>query len=111
MPFNVPMLLLIPKTTIIRGVAVKTYPDATSGVLFFCSFRSFGGTESESNGVLTVQDTANIETWFRPDIKADCRLCIANQPEKVYEILGNPENINMQNQFLKFKIRSVSGGA
>lgn len=112
MPFNVPMYLLIPTgTKTVKGVAVKEYPKPEEGELIYCSFRSFGGTESESNGVLTVIDTASIETWYRPDIKADCRLCLAEMPEKVYTILGTPENINMQNQFLKFKVQSVGGGA
>lgn len=108
-PFNVPLILYTPTMNIVKGVAVKEYP--TNGVMIFGSFRTFGGTESESNGVLTVIDTATIETWYRPDIKAGCRLCLAEQPEKVYEILGTPENISMRNQFMKFKVQSVNGGA
>ena len=30
---------------------------------------------------------------------------------KVYEILGEVENIDMRNQFAKFKVRAVKGGA
>ena len=111
MPFNVPMFLLKPTTKIVKGVPVQEYPAPNEGELIYCSFRSFGGTESQSNGVLVVEDTANIETWYRTDLKADCRLCLAEQTEKAYEILGNPENINMQNQFIKFKVRAVKGGA
>jgi hypothetical protein len=29
----------------------------------------------------------------------------------VFDILGEPENIEMRNQFLKFKVRRVKGGA
>lgn len=110
-PFNVPMYLLIPDVNEVKGVFVKTYPAASSGELIYCSFKTFGGTEAQNNGILSVVDTAVIETWFRPDIKANCRLCLAENTEKIYEILGTPENINMQNQFLKFKVQSVSGGA
>lgn len=109
MPFNVPMLLLIPSVKTVRGVAVKEYPQ--TGDLIYCSFRSFGGTETQSNGVLIVEDTANIETWYRPDITANCGLCFPDDPTKVYEIIGTPENINMRNQFLKFKVKSIGGGA
>lgn len=105
-PFNVPMFLFAPKTEVIKGVAKKIYPD--NGDLIYCSFRTFGGTESKSNGVLVVEDTAVIETWYRPDIKSDCIL--KNENGDSYEILGTPENINMRNQIVKFKIRKISGG-
>ena len=105
-PFVVPMFLFIPETNVVKGVVKKVYPE--SGELFYCSFRTFGGTESFSNDVLTVEDTATVETWYRPDIKADC--IIKNVDGKTYEILGTPENINMRNQIIQFKVRSVSGG-
>ena len=105
-PFVVPMFLFIPETKVVKGVVKKLYPE--SGELFYCSFRTFGGTESFSNDVLTVEDTATVETWYRPDIKADC--IIKNVDGKTYEILGNPENINMRNQIIRFKVRAVSGG-
>lgn len=110
--FNVPMFLLIPTgTKIVKGVTVKEYPEPANGELIYCSFRSFGGTESTKNGVYSVIDTANIETWYRPDIKADCKICFAENTSKIYEIIGTPENIEMRNQFLKFKVKAVSGGA
>jgi hypothetical protein len=56
-----------------------------------------------------VENTAVVETWYRPDIKANCVLEDMNGLR--YEILGTPENISMQNQFLKFKIRAIKGGA
>jgi hypothetical protein len=51
-----------------------------------------------------------VETWFRPDIQSNCRIGVP-QTGAVYEILGEPENINMQNQYLKFKVQRVKGGA
>lgn len=107
-PFSVPAELLIPTYTQSKGVSVKIFPD--SGIRLNCSFKTYGGTESTVNGVVTVIDTAIVETWFRPDIKSDCR--IKNlQSGQVYEIIGNPENINMRNQFVKFKVKAVEGGA
>ena len=107
-PFNVPMLLFIPTLTKVKGVNKKVYPE--TGELFYGSFKTFGGTETVKDGVIAVVDTASIETWYRPDIKADCLIRLAETGE-TYEILGKPENINMRNQFLKFKVQSVSGGA
>lgn len=110
LPFTVPLRLLKPTYTQKHGVNVKTFPDVSAGVLIFGTFKTYGGTETTSNGVLSVEDTANIETWYRPDIKSDCIIAIADSGAK-YEIVGEPENINMRNQFLKFKVRRVKGGA
>ena len=90
------------------GVSVKTYTDV-AGVLLV-NWKSYGGTETTSNGVLSVEDTAQIVCWYRPDIKSDCRL-VRLADGAVYEIIGEPENIEMRNQFLKFKVRRVKGGA
>lgn len=107
-PFDVPLKLYIPTYETISGIAKKNYP--TDGILFFGSFKTYGGTETTINGVYSILDTANIETWYRPDIKSDCRIERANDGA-MYEILGEPENINMRNQYLKFRIRRVKGGA
>lgn len=117
----IPLVLLIPTIKNISGVNKKTYPTMEQALskldnfgnainLFFGSFKSYGGTEKNVNGVYSIEDTANIETWYRPDIKADCRVVVADTGN-VYDILGEPENINMRNQFLKFKVRRVKGGA
>lgn len=106
-PFNVPMYLLNPIVTTVKGVTVKSYPEPTDDMIIFGSFKTFGGTESSSNGVLTVEDTANIETWYRPDITSSSRIKLGS---KTYEVMGEPENIDQRNQFLKFKVRSVRGG-
>jgi hypothetical protein len=109
LPFTVPAYIFIPTKEIVKGVTVKSYP--AEGVLIYCSFKTYGGTEQNKDGVYSVIDTANVETWFRPDIKADCRFKLAEYPDKVYEIMGEPENINMRNQFMKFKVKAVAGGA
>lgn len=110
-PFNVPMKLLIPQYEKISGVVQKKYPkssDVSDDLLFFGSFRTFGGTETKVNDVLVIENTAVVETWFRPDIKADCGIVILLNNE-IYEVVGAPENIEMRNQFLKFKIKKVGG--
>jgi len=71
--------------------------------------KTYGGTEKIINGVLVIEDTATIETWYRPDIKANCQ--IALDKDTVYDILGEPENINKRNQILKFKVKRHVGGA
>lgn len=100
--------LQTPTSSKTLGVSVKTYVDA-SGVVM-ANWKSYGGTESVNNGVLSVEDTAQIVCWYRPDIRSDCRL-VRLSDGAVYEIIGEPENIEMRNQFLKFKVRRVKGGA
>ena len=90
------------------GVSKNTYADV-SGVVMV-NWKSFGGTETASNGVLSVEDTAQIVCWYRPDIRSNCRL-VRLADGAVYEIIGEPENIEQRNQFLKFKVRRVKGGA
>lgn len=102
-----PMSLQVPTSTSIMGVAKKKYTDID---VIWCNFKTYGGTESVSNDVLSVIDTAQITCWYRPDIKSDCRLKRLSD-DAVFEILGEPENIEQRNQFLYFKIRRVKGGA
>ena len=109
LPFTTPLFLLIPTYANIKGTTIKKYPSLEDSIRINASFKTYGGTEATVNGVYTVIDTANIETWFRPDIKSDC--IIATTDGARYEILGEPENINMRNQFLKFKVRRAKGGA
>lgn len=106
--FDTPLILLIPTWETIKGVRKKVYP--TDGELIYASFKTYGGTEKEVNGIYSIEDTANVETWYRPDVKSDCRVMIAGT-NAIYEIINEPENINMRNQYLKFKVRRIKGGA
>lgn len=92
----------------INGVLKKSWQDVR-GVIY-ANFKTYGGTETTSNGVLMVEDTATIVCWYRPDIKSDCRI-VRLADNAIFEIIGEPENIEQQNQFLKFKVRRVKGGA
>lgn len=105
-PYNVPFFLMVPTTTNIKGVVKKTY--IKNEIPFFCSFRTFGGSEKLVNDVIVVENTGTLETWYDPSIKADCQVEIDGQ---VYEILGTPENINMRNQYMVLKVRAIKGGA
>lgn len=103
-----PMRLQVPVASTAYGVSTKGWRDV-EGVLMV-NFKTYGGTEKAVNGILAVEDTANITCWFRPDITGNCRL-IRLTDNAAFEILGEPENIEMRNQFLKFKVRRVKGGA
>lgn len=105
-PYNVPFFLLEPVYKKIKGVEVKTFKKNDEP--FYCSFRTFGGTEKVVNDVLVLEDTAIIETWYDPSITANCNIEIDGEQ---YEIMGTPENINKRNQTLVFKVKAVKGGA
>lgn len=110
-PFNVAFKLLQPTVTNVRGARVKEYPDPKDvQAVFFGSFRTFGGSERMENDVYTVEDTATINAWYDPTITADCRIysCLSG---KTYEVVGTPENIDMRNQYVSFKVRAIGGGA
>ena len=108
LPYTTPVSLLIPTYTTAKGVETKSFP--TTGIRLNCSFKTYGGTEMLTNDAFTVIDTAILETWYRPDIKADCRIKLFSTGQE-YEIVGKPENIEMRNQFLRCKLRAVEGGA
>jgi SPP1 family predicted phage head-tail adaptor len=104
-PYCTPVELLNPTYETVKGVTKKVYPE--KGELINCSFKTYGGTETTTNDQLTVVDTANVETWYRPDITSASQIRLNG---KKYEVMGEPENIEQRNQFLKFKVRSVKGG-
>ena len=108
-PYTTAIELFIPSGySYVKGVKVKTFPE--QGIRLNCSFKTYMGTETVTNDVYTIIDTANVETWYRPDIKSDCRIKVLSTGD-VYEIIGKPENINMRNQFIKFRVQAVEGGA
>lgn len=105
-PFTTPVELFNPTYSDVKGRTVKTYPE--SGEVIMCSFKTYGGTESTVNDQVTVIDTANVETWYRPDITSGSQIVLG---AKRYEVMGEPEDIEQRHQFLKFKVRGVKGGA
>lgn len=109
-PFNVAMRLLKPVATVVTGVTKKVFPDIEDSELFFGSFRTFGGTESMADGVYTVMNTAVIDTWFRPDITADCQIYLC-ETEQIYDIVSDPEDIDFRHQYMQFKVKKAGGKA
>lgn len=109
-PYSTAIELMVPSYETKKGVTFKAFPEVGEGVRLNCSFKTYGGTETTTNDVFTVVDTANVETWYRPDIQADCRIRVL-ATGAVYEIIGRPENVDMRNQFVKFKVRGIEGDA
>lgn len=107
-PFTVPMKLLVPTESSAYGVEKKAFSDPEDSALFWGSFRTFGGTENVKNDVYTLINTAVIDTWYRPDIKADCEVYMCESGD-VYEIIQAPEDIEQRHQYMRFKVQKVGG--
>lgn len=108
MPFDVAMKLLIPTETKVKGVTQKAFPDPQDAPLFNGSLKTFGGTENFSDDVYTVFNTAIVDTWYNPNITAECRIYICETSE-IYEVITPPENIGMRHQFMQFKMQKIGG--
>lgn len=106
-PFITALQILHTETKKINGVVTKTYID---GEIINGSFATYGGTETTVNGVYSIIDTATIETYYTDKIKSTDRIKRLSDGA-VFEILGEPENIEMRFLFLKMKVQRVKGGA
>lgn len=99
-------MILVPTTKNVNGKVVYVYPD--TGDIINAAYTTFGGTESVVNGVYSVIDTGTVETWYRPDITSTTRL--KREDGRIYDVEGDPENIEMRNQFLKIKVKCIGNG-
>jgi len=106
-----PCMLQTVSESVVVGVTKKAYTD---GMQFLCNWKSYGGTEVNTNGVLAVEDTATLVCWYDPAFAAGCRIVrLADGKDAqgkwraVYEIIGEPENIEQRNMILQFKVKRV----
>lgn len=98
--------LLIPTYSAYNGVRRAVYP--ATGDVIMANWKSYGGKDAVVNGVYSVIDTAVVTTRYRPDIQSNCRFL---RPDgAVYEIKGEPENVDMANRWLICKVERVKGG-
>lgn len=112
-PFTAPMYILNPTYKTVKGVRQPVYPDPVAcgdEDLIFGTFRSYGGTDVTADDLLVVQKTGYVDTWYRPDIRSNTRLYIA-QTGDIYEILGDPEDIQMRHIYMKIRVRKIGGAA
>lgn len=106
-PFNVPALILNASFEKINGVSKKVF---TAGETFFCSAKSYGGSERIENNKYVIEDTLDIETWFRADIKAADNIRLLDDGSE-WEVMNTPEDIDRRHLYLKFKVKRIKGGA
>lgn len=97
--------LLVPTISSYHGVQEQTYP--VTGCTCFVNWKSYGGTEIIENGVRSILDTATVTMRYRPDVRAGCRFLRTDGA--VYEIKGEPENVDMNGLWLVCKVERVKG--
>lgn len=103
-----PCVLQTPEAGNFEGVPTKVFTD--TGKPFTANFSTYGSTERESNGLVVVEENTTISTWYNPDITANCRIKRLTDGA-IFEIIGQPENVEMRNMFSVCKVRRVRGGA
>lgn len=107
MPFDIPARILKCEYKKVNGINTKRFVEHDT---LWVSARSYGGTERIIDDKVVIEDTVNLETWYRTDITAKDHIRLLDDDSE-WEIIDNPDNISRRNQYLKFKCRRVKGGA
>ena len=105
LPFNLPVMHIKHTVEKINGVNQSTFRDNKE---FFCSAKSYGGTEKTVNGVYVIEDTWQIDAWYDPDIQKGDRLRFLDDNSE-FEVLASPENINRLCKYMRFKVSRIGG--
>lgn len=105
LPFNIPCKLLKRTITKVNGVNQETF---TESVFFYCSAKSYGGTEKVVNDVYVIEDTWTVDTWYNPNITKGDHVRFLDE-NREYEIYSSPENINRRGQYMRFKVLAIGG--
>ena len=104
-PFNVAAQHIKRSLKKVNGVNNEVFTD---GDEFFCSAKSYGGTEKTVNGVIVIEDTWVIDTWYNPSFSKGDKIRFLDDKSE-YRILASPENINRRGQYMRFKVVRVGG--
>lgn len=103
LPYSTICQWLVPTVVKVNGANTVKYVD---GEKFGCRMKSYGGRESEVNDVYRVIEQYNVETYYNPTIGKNHRIRIL-QDGSEWEVLEKPENVEMQNKYMLFKIERV----
>lgn len=104
LPYNVPFKLERPVKTSSQGKTIVK-GDPVDDSFRYCSFKTYGGTETQKNGMVIIEDTAVVETYWDSEI-VHLGFIILDDGSK-YQIISKPENIERKNHFMKFKVKGV----
>lgn len=71
-------------------------------------FKQKGTAETNANGLTVINEKTTFITWFKADFAAADIITIGGVD---FEIVGNPENVEMRNRYAVLTLERVSGGA
>ena len=71
-------------------------------------FKQKGTAETSANGLTIINEKTTFITWFTANIKAADILTINGID---FEIIGEPENVEMRSRFMVITLERISGGA
>lgn len=94
-----------PTTQIINGHDQKTY---TAVETIKGKFKQKTTSELNANGLVIVEDKVTYTTWWSNNLEAHDVLTINNID---YEIVGQPENVEMRSRYAVLSLRLIKGGA
>lgn len=106
LPFDIPALHLKRHLKKVNGANQEDFTEADEP--FFCSAKSYGGTEKQVNGVTVIEDTWSIDTFYNPDFRKGDRIRFLDDGTE-FKILASPENINRRGQYMRFKVLAIGG--
>lgn len=104
-PFNVPAMHLKRSVKKINGVNQESFTETS---MFYCSAKSYGGTEKKVNDVFVIEDTWIVDAWYNPAFGKGDKIRFLDDNSE-YEILASPESINRKGQYMRFKVRAIGG--
>lgn len=84
---------------------VKTYTEVGT---VRGKFKQKGTAETNANGLTVINEKTTFITWYKADFKAADILTIGGVD---FEIVGNPENVEMRNRYAVLTLERISGGA
>ena len=106
LPFDIPALHLKRSLEKINGANQEVFTEAEKP--FYCSAKSYGGTEKVVNDLVVIEDTWTVDAFYNPAFGKGDRIRFLDDNSE-FEILANPENINRRGQYMRFKVRSIGG--
>lgn len=71
-------------------------------------FKQKGTAEATTNGLIVVNTKTTFTTWFKSTVTATDILTINGVD---YEIIGDPENVEMRGRYMIINLEKISGGA
>ena len=84
---------------------VKTYTEVGT---VRGKFKQKGTAETNANGLTIINEKTTFITWYKADFAAADILTIGGVD---FEIVGNPENVEMRSRYSVLTLERVSGGA